>query len=306
MATDYSQNIDIVGKKELGWVVPRVLEPGADVDASGWQDTKVDTHRIDWKQPDGTPYALEGDDVAQRRAPTPPRCRRRQILDPDLVPVRRARVLVGLRQRLRLPAAGRPQRRHRAAGAQGRARGHAGDADVQVPLGHRVGLRLRLRADHHRQRQDVHVARVRQGLHDAGQPERQRQRLPVSQFGNGITGSSGSYAAGTQTVDRVAGTYPDAPFLDDEYDLSDLAGKASVLRLTYATDPGLARAGLVRRRPRRSRPATASSTPRTSSPRPTRRSTTAAAARACRPRRPARTAGRASRPPTARRPSTRT
>ena len=28
MATDYSQNIDVVGKKELGWLVPRVLEPG--------------------------------------------------------------------------------------------------------------------------------------------------------------------------------------------------------------------------------------------------------------------------------------
>ena len=28
MATDYSQNIDIIGKKELGWVVPQVLAAG--------------------------------------------------------------------------------------------------------------------------------------------------------------------------------------------------------------------------------------------------------------------------------------
>ena len=28
MATDLSQNIDVIGKKELGWLVPRVLEPG--------------------------------------------------------------------------------------------------------------------------------------------------------------------------------------------------------------------------------------------------------------------------------------
>ena len=64
-----------------------------------------------------------------------------------------------------------------------------------------------------------------------------------AQYGNGITGSSGSYRDGTATVDRVAGTYPDAPFLDDAYDLTALAGQASVVRLTYATDPGLARPG---------------------------------------------------------------
>ena len=28
MATDYSQHMDVIGKQELGWVVPRVLEPG--------------------------------------------------------------------------------------------------------------------------------------------------------------------------------------------------------------------------------------------------------------------------------------
>ena len=241
MATDYSQNIDIVGKKELGWVVPRVLEPGASVDASDWRDTKVNTHRIDWKQPDGTPYALEGDDVDNGRAYT---ARAAQAPDPRprAGALGRARVLVGLRQRLRLPAAGRPQPRHRAARARGRARRHAGDAHVQVPLGHRVGLRLRLRADHHRHRQDVHVARVAKGYTTAGSQNPNANGCQ-SAYGNGITGSSGSYAAGTQTVDRVAGNYPAAPFVDDEYDLSDLAGKASVLRLTYATDPGLARAG---------------------------------------------------------------
>ncbi len=63
MASDYSQNIDIVGKKELGWVVPRVLEHGRPTNADGWKDTKVDTHRIEWQQPDGTPYTLEGEDV---------------------------------------------------------------------------------------------------------------------------------------------------------------------------------------------------------------------------------------------------
>ena len=38
--------------------------------------------------------------------------------------------------------------------------------------------------------------------------------------------------------------YPDATFVDDEYDVSDLIGKpGAVLRFAYATDPGLARPG---------------------------------------------------------------
>ena len=65
-----------------------------------------------------------------------------------------------------------------------------------------------------------------------------------SSYGNGLTGSSGSYAAGSQAVDRLTGTYPAAPFVDDEYDITDLIGKpGAVLRFSYATDPGLARPG---------------------------------------------------------------
>jgi hypothetical protein len=44
-------------------------------------------------------------------------------------------------------------------------------------------------------------------------------------------------------VDRLTATYPDGPFLADSYDISALAGKPGVVRLSYATDPGLARPG---------------------------------------------------------------
>ncbi len=37
MATDKSQNMDVFGKQELGWVVPRVLEAGHDARSTGWQ-----------------------------------------------------------------------------------------------------------------------------------------------------------------------------------------------------------------------------------------------------------------------------
>ena len=240
----------------------------------------------------------------QRPAPTPPRCPgARSSTRPGAL--RRTRVLVGLGQRLRLPAAGRPQRRHRAAGAQGRARGHAGHAHVQVPLGHRVGLRLRLRADHHRHRQDVHVARVRQGLHDAGQPER---RTPTAASRPSATASP-ARAGPTRRARRPSTAWraPTPPRRSSTTSTTSPTWPARRPCCGCPTPPtrgSPARAGSSTTS--RSRPATASSTPRTSSPRPTRRSTTAAAARACRPRRPARTAGRASRPPTARRPSTRT
>ena len=81
MATDYSQNIDVIGKKELGWLVPRVLEPGERV-ASNWQDTKRDTGEIDWKRPDGTPYVL-----SRRRRPQRRGVRRDPAGPPDPRPV---------------------------------------------------------------------------------------------------------------------------------------------------------------------------------------------------------------------------
>jgi hypothetical protein len=64
-----------------------------------------------------------------------------------------------------------------------------------------------------------------------------------SKYGNGITGASGSFEAGTQNVDRLTSGYPDGGFLADSYDLSAAAGSATVLRFSYATDPGLARPG---------------------------------------------------------------
>ena len=68
MATDYSQNMDINGRQELGWVIPRVLEPGQTTTITNWADSKTNTHRIDWKKPDGTPYTLSGPNVANGEA----------------------------------------------------------------------------------------------------------------------------------------------------------------------------------------------------------------------------------------------
>jgi PKD repeat protein len=64
-----------------------------------------------------------------------------------------------------------------------------------------------------------------------------------SQYGNGLTGTSGSAQAGTQALDRVLGEYPPSDFIPDEFDISSAAGQSAVLRFSYSTDAGLARNG---------------------------------------------------------------
>ena len=107
-------------------------------------------------------------------------------------------------------------------------------------------------------------------------------------YDNGITGTSGSYAAGTEATDRKTGNTPDTVFLADSYDISDLAGEAqrrAAVQLRHRPGPGPAR--LVHRRRQGHRPRRPAAAPRdvwppTSRPAAdptTRRSSTAAAGR---------------------------
>ena len=96
----------------------------------------------------------------------------------------------------------------------------------------------------HRQRQDLQVVSVGQGLHDRRRP---RTRTPTAARAPTATVSR-ARAAPTRPARRPStgspAHYPAAPFVDDEYDITDLIGKpGAVLRFSYATDPGLARPG---------------------------------------------------------------
>jgi immune inhibitor A len=241
MAEDHSHNIDIVGKKELGWVVPRVLEAGKTINAAGWKDTKVNTHRIDWKQPDGTPYTLTGADVDNGEgyvAPLPAR----QIIDPAAVPSGDHLWWSGSGNDFGCP----PSAGHNLDIALPALKDVA--AGTKVTMSFKSSWDIEWDYDY-----GFVLSTIDNGKSYTSYPSAKGYTTPKTtnpnangcqnQYGNGLTGASGSYKNGTQTVDRVAGNYPGAPFLDDEYDLSSLAGKAATVRLSYATDPGLARPG---------------------------------------------------------------
>ncbi len=58
MASDYSQHMTIFSKQDLGWVVPRFMQPGETRNVSNWEEIKNDTGEIQWRTPGGQPYTL--------------------------------------------------------------------------------------------------------------------------------------------------------------------------------------------------------------------------------------------------------
>jgi immune inhibitor A len=240
MATDKSQHMDVNAKQELGWLVPRVLEPGTTT-VTDWADSKINTHRIDWKDTNGNPYALTGPSVNNGEAYVA-RLPERQIIDPAIVP------------------SGDHVWWSKAGNGFGCAPQSAHNLDIYLPelaalpAGTPVTVSFKSRWDIEWDYDYGFVLvstdggssyRSLQSANGYTTPQAQNPTANAcqAQYGNGITGTSGSYAAGTQAVDRTIGEYPAAGFLDDRYDLSSAVGNQTVLRFSYSTDPGLTRPG---------------------------------------------------------------
>ena len=243
MATDKSQNMDVFAKQELGWLIPRPLRPG-EYTIQDWRDSKVNTHRIHWRTPDGEPYVLKGSNVRNGTAfavKLPPR---------RLLPL--AKIEQGASPRhVWWSTSGND---YGCTPAKGR------NLDVYLPELERLpaGTPVTLTFNHY---WDIEwdfdygfvMTSTDNGRSYTSLPSENGYTTPSSfnpqsiacqtQYGNGITGTSGSYEAGTETLDRTNGDAPDGPFLADEYDLSALAGSSSVLRFSYSTDGGVARPG---------------------------------------------------------------
>ena len=246
MATDYSQNMDINGRQELGWVIPRVLQPGQTTTITNWADSKTNTHRIDWKKPDGTPYTLSGPNVANGEAYVA-KLPAKRVIDP-------AKIVAG----------GSPTHVWWSGSGNdfGCAPDKAHNLDVYLPELRDLPAGTQVKAtfkslwdiewdfDYGFVMISTDGGKTYTSLPSANSyttpgPVNPNANACQQQYGNGITGSSGSYAAGTQVVDRRpdAPAYPDPGFLADEYDLSSAVGKETVLRFSYSSDPGLARPG---------------------------------------------------------------
>ena len=252
MATDKSQNMDAIGKKELGWVVPDVLPVGV-TKVKGWHDTKRDTGTIHWVTPTGRPYTLSakaGDYGIHNGQAYYAALPGRQLLDPKLI-----------------TANGGKQVWYSGSGNDFGCTPRAGhNLDIAVPAlaklpaGTKVTLSFKsLWA----MEWDFDYGFVMTGKPDShgaytytAQPSANNYTTPSvlnpnqngcqQTYGNGLTGTSTSFKAGTATVDRVAGTYDAPVFVDDSYDVSSLAGVAGgVIRFSYATDPGVAKLGWI-------------------------------------------------------------
>jgi M6 family metalloprotease-like protein len=246
MATDKSQSMDVFSRQELGWVVPQEITRGTTV-KKGWKDSKIDTHEITWKTPAGKPYTLKGASVHNAEAYTA-KLPTKRLISPSKFT--------------------NASPTHAWWSQSGNDFGCAPDGghnlDVYLPMLKNVKPGAKITAEFKSMfsiEWDYDYGFVMTGKPDSrgvissytSHPSVNNYTTPASfnpnsnacqaKYGNGLTGTSASAAAGTQTVDRVAGTYDDPSFIPDSYDISDLAGTAGVLRFSYATDPGFAGPG---------------------------------------------------------------
>ena len=245
MATDYSQHMDLYGRQELGWVVPRVLPPNTTTNVEGWGETKTDTDRIDWVQRDGTPYTLTGPGVDNGEAYVARLPGRTLVTQEHLDTAEPGNVEAwwsGSGNDFGCPPMG----------------GHNLDidlpsladlpADTPVTVTMKSGWDIEWDYDYGYVMTSTDGGRSYQS-HESNNgyttDENVNGNSCQGQYGNGITGSSGSWKNGTAEVDRnpAVDDYPSMEFVDDAFDLEGVAGKNAVLRFSYTTDVGLARPG---------------------------------------------------------------
>ncbi len=254
MATDKSQNMDAFSRQELGWVVPQQLEAGTSPSVTGWTDSKEDIGSIVWQQPDGTPYTLEDgvDGSVRNSLMYAAKLPGRQLVDP-------AKFATGDTATLShawFSGSGNDY------GCATNGGGHNLDLAIPgaaaLPAGSTLRLDLKSLWDIEWDYDYGYVLTSIDGgetftsnpsengytTSNAGIPGNPNMNSCQEAYDNGLTGTSGSYKAGTEAADRVTGTYPESVFASDTFDISELAGaEIPVLRFSYATDPGLARPG---------------------------------------------------------------
>ncbi|MGI9018227.1 MAG: cell wall-binding repeat-containing protein [Euzebya sp.] len=245
MASDYSQNMDAYGRQELGWAIPVEIPEGTTtLDMIG---SKTDINSIQWQTPDGTPYTLEGENVhngMMYRAGLPSRI----LIDPALV-----------------ENGASPSHVYWSTSGNDYACPTSPNAralDIRLPqladlapgtateLSFASLWEIEWEFDYGFVMITTDNGNTYQSL-----PSQEGFTTPATNnpnnvvcqatYGNGITGTTASYQAGTEQLDRLLGDYPEnTGFATDTYDLTEFAGMEDVvLRFGYVTDVGLAEPG---------------------------------------------------------------
>ena len=250
MASDYSQHMTIFGKQELGWVVPDFLQPGDSVTVNDWNEIKADTAAIHWQRPDGTPYTLsaaDGDQNIHNGEAYGLKLPGRQLIDPAIVPSGSHVWYSGRGNDFGCAPTG------------------AHNLDLvlpelaTVPSGSTVTLEFKSSWDIEWDWDYGFVLTSTDGANYLSQPSANGYTTPndlnpndidcQAEFNNGLTGTSGAYAAGEPIITAArAPNFNDyshgAPFLADSYDISELAGQQNaVVRFSYNTDGAFDRPG---------------------------------------------------------------
>ena len=249
MASDYSQHMTVFSKQELGWVVPRFLQPGETRDISNWEEIKNDTGEIEWQTTGGDSYTLSaanGDQNIHNGEAYALKLPRRLVIDPEKVRTQASAPYVWWSGRGN--DFGCPPRQ-----------GHNLDVVLPelefVPEGTPITVSFKSSFDIEWDFDYGFVLVTTDGSNYASLPSENGYSTSkttnpngvqcLNTFDNGLTGTSGAYQAGPAQVaaDRATSSYESgSPFIEDEYDLSAYAGQRGVvLRFAYATDPGLDR-----------------------------------------------------------------
>jgi immune inhibitor A len=251
MASDYSQHMTVFSKQELGWVVPRFLQPGETRNVQSWNEIKNDTGEIQWQTPGGQPYTLSaanGDQNVHNGEVYGLKLPHRLLIDPQKVEQQASAPYLWWSGRGNdfgcVPKA-------------------AHNLDVNLPEleflpeGTPVTVSFKSSWDIEWDFDYGFVMATTNGSDYVSLPSAKSYTTPAAlnpngnscqqAFGNGITGTSGAYAGGPAQVaaDRANGSVESgSPFVEDEYDLSSYVGKrGAVLRFSYSTDPALDRPG---------------------------------------------------------------
>jgi M6 family metalloprotease-like protein len=255
MAADHGQHMTVFSKQDLGWVVPEFIEPGHTKHVNDWSEIKNDTRKIRWETPDGDPYTLSaanGDQNIHNGKVFGAKLQTRQLIDP-----------LKVKQQTAQP------------GSNVWYSGRGNDFGCSPNGGHNLDLYLPQLADvpagtdvtlSFKSSWDIewdwdygfvfttidganYLSHASENGYTTLNAYNPNSQACFAEHNNGLTGQSGAYEAGepivTASRNPQANDYSNgSPFLDDAYDISDLAGQRdATVRFSYFTDAAFDRPG---------------------------------------------------------------